>query len=226
MKLLITIFFIILIIGFESACLAKNKLFCSTQILANKTELGFTWTLVSRLSEILYNAEQRYGKRDPSWTLLGVEFSNLNQPEIWYPFIKDGRKHVIIQLTQEASIDEKEALFQLSHEVIHLLSPAGSEGTTVFEEGLATYFSIINMQAFNYKIDLNYIAEKKYKKAYQLIANLYKNFEQTEAKIQRLRQQADKISHITSQQFIKAFPGIDKKYATLLAKKYSKWTVK
>ena len=226
MKLLTTTLFIILIIGFESACLAKDKLLCSSQILANRTEVGFTWTVVSRLSEILHNAEQRYGKRDASWTLLGVEFSNLNQPEIWYPFISDGRKHIIIQLTQKASTDEKEALFQLSHEVIHLLSPAGTEGSSVFEEGLAAYFSIINMQALNYHIDQDYIAEKKYKKAYQLIADLYKNFEQTEAKIQQLRQQTDKTSNISPKQFTEAFSGLSKEYAILLAKKYSEWTVK
>ncbi len=209
-----------------SVCVAKDKLFCSSQILAKRTDVGFTWTVVSRLSDILNNAEQRYGKRDQSWTLLGVEFTNLDQPEIWYPFISKNRKHLIIQLTKSASKNEKEALFQLSHEVIHLLSPAGKEGSTVFEEGLATYFSIANMKTLNYDIDENYIAEKKYKQAYKLIDNLYKNFPNTEDRIKTLRGQVKRIRDITPEQFSYAFTGLNKKYATLLAKKYTEWDFK
>ena len=131
-----------------------------------------------------------------------------------------------IQLTKSASKNEKEALFQLSHEVIHLLSPAGTDGSSVFEEGLATYFSIANMQVLNYDINENYISEKKYKQAYKLVDNLYKNFDQTELKIKQLRSQVKKFTDITPKQFTQAFPGLSKKYATLLAKKYSSWELK
>ena len=224
--MLSTTLFILSMLAFVSACIAKDKLFCSSQILANRTDVGFTWTVVSRLSETLKNAEQRYGERDLSWTLLGVEFSDLKQPEVWYPFIKDNRKHIIIQLTKSASKNEKEALFQLSHEVIHLLSPSGPKGSSVFEEGLASYFSIINLQKLNYDINPNYISEKKYRQAYQLIADLYKNFDQTEVKIKQLRHQTEKMSDITPEQFTKAFPGLGKENAILLAKKYSEWDVK
>lgn len=226
MKMLSTVLFIILFSTLASVCIAQEKLFCSSQILANRTDVGFTWTVVSRLSDILKNAEKRYGKRDPSWTLLGVEFTNLNQPEIWYPFFSDGRKHLIIQLTKSASKNEKEALFQLSHEVIHLLSPAGKAHSSVFEEGLATYFSIANMQALNYDIDEHYISQKKYRKAYQLIDNLYKSFPNTEDRIKTLRAQVSKTRDITPEQFSQAFTGLSLKYATLLAKDYAKWEVR
>ncbi len=218
--------FIFLFTVLVSVCIAKDKFFCSSQILAKRTDVGFTWTVVSRLSDILNNAEQRYGKRDQSWTLLGVEFSNLNQPEIWYPFISQKRKHLIIQLTKSASKNEKKALFQLSHEVIHLLSPAGKEGSSVFEEGLATYFSITNMKTLNYDIDESYINEKKYKQAYKLIDNLYKNFPNTDDRIKTLRGQVKRIRDITPEQFSYAFTGLNKKYATLLAKKYTEWDFK
>jgi hypothetical protein len=225
-KMLSMTLLIFLFTALASVCVAKDKLFCSSQILAKRTDVGFTWTVVSRLSDILDNAEQRYGKRDQSWTLLGVEFTNLDQPEIWYPFISKNRKHLIIQLTKNASKNEKEALFQLSHEVIHLLSPAGKEGSTVFEEGLATYFSIANMKTLNYDIDEHYIAEKKYKQAYKLIDNLYKNFPNTEDRIKTLRGQVKRIRDITPEQFSYAFTGLNKKYATLLAKKYTEWDFK
>ncbi|MCK5916972.1 MAG: hypothetical protein KAG34_01010 [Cocleimonas sp.] len=217
---------IFLFTGLISVCVAKDKLFCSSQILANRTDVGFTWTVVSRFSDILTNAENRYGKRDPSWTLLGVEFTNLDQPQIWYPFISQNRKHLIIQLTKSASKNEKEALFQLSHEAIHLLSPAGTEGSSVFEEGLATYFSIQNMKTLNYDIDESYIFEKKYRQAYNLIDHLYKNFPNTEDRIKTLRSQVEKIRDITPEQFAYAFTGLNKKDATLLAKKYSEWDFK
>lgn len=224
--MLSTTLLIFLFTGLVSVCVAKDKLFCSSQILANRTDVGFTWTVVSRLSEILNNAEKRYGKRDQSWTLLGVEFTNLKQPEIWYPYISKNRKHLIIQLTKSASKDEKKALFQLSHEVIHLLSPAGKEGSSVFEEGLATYFSIENMKTLNYDIDERYIADKKYIQAYKLIDNLYKNFPNTEDRIKTLRGQVKRIGDITPEQFSYAFTGLNKKYATLLAKKYAEWDFK
>lgn len=35
---------------------------------------GYTWTMASRSGEILQTLEERYGPRDHSFTLLGVEF--------------------------------------------------------------------------------------------------------------------------------------------------------
>ena len=218
--LLILLFSTLLSVGYT-----KNKLLCSTQLLANRTEVGFTWTITSRLSEILHNAEKRYGKRDPSWTLLGVEFTHSAQPNVWYPFINQGRKHLIIQLPKAVSTHEKKALYQLSHEVIHLLSPSGGKNSSVFEEGLATYFAIKNMQALQYDIDEHYIAGKKYKKAYKLIDTLYKNFPNTDNRIKVLRTQTKKLRDITPEQFSYAFSGLSLKYATLLAKDYSKWDI-
>ncbi|HIO91502.1 MAG TPA: hypothetical protein EYG68_01500 [Leucothrix mucor] len=223
MRMLITTLTIAFLASFISVCFAKEEHFCSNQILAKETNTGFTWTLTSRLGEILHNAEQRYGKRDTSWTILGIEFTNQNQPEIWYPSPSDGRKHVIIQLTKKASQDKKSALYQLSHEVIHLLSPAGRDGSSVFEEGLAVYFSISNMQAMNYDISERYISGKKYLQAYKLIDNLYKNFDNAEARIKQLRSQVKRTRDITPQQFSTAFGGLNKKYAKLLATKYSAW---
>ncbi len=223
MKMLIATLTIAFFTGLLSTCFAKDEIFCSKQILAKETNSGFTWTLTSRLGEILHNAEKRYGERDKSWTILGVEFSNLSQPEIWYPSPDDGRKHVIIQLTKKASQDKKSALYQLSHEVVHLLSPAGRDGSTVFEEGLAMYFAITNLQTMNYDISDRYISGKKYKQAYKLVDNLYKNFDNAEARIKKLRSKVKRTRDITPLQFSIAFKGLNKKYAQLLATKYSAW---
>ena len=37
---------------------------------------GYTWTLASRLGEMLKLAEERYGPRDAGYTILGVEFAD------------------------------------------------------------------------------------------------------------------------------------------------------
>ena len=223
MRMLITILTIAFFSGLISVCFAKEENFCSNQILARETKSGFTWTLTSRLGEILHSAEKRYGKRDMSWTILGIEFTNQDQPEIWYPSPSDNRKHVIIQLTKKASQDKKSAIYQLSHEVIHLLSPAGRDGSSVFEEGLAVYFAISNMQTMNYDINERYISGKKYKQAYKLIDNLYKNFDNAEARIKQLRSKVKRTRDISPQQFSAAFEGLNKQYAQLLATKYSDW---
>ena len=34
---------------------------------------GYTWTLASRLGDMLHMAEELFGPRDPSYTVLGIE---------------------------------------------------------------------------------------------------------------------------------------------------------
>lgn len=98
---------------------------------------GYSWTLVSQLSDLLDEAERLYGPRDKNWTPLGIEYCD-GTPRIWYP---GDRGHVAIQLTDAARADPNRALFQLAHEVIHLLAPLGTKQSLRIEEGLATYFS-------------------------------------------------------------------------------------
>ncbi len=97
---------------------------------------GFTWTLASRLGSILGLAEDRFGPRDTSYTLLGIEFGG-EIPQTWYP---GSCRHIIIQLTPACATDTVRACYQLSHECIHLLSPSGGQGGNNLEEGLATHF--------------------------------------------------------------------------------------
>lgn len=100
-------------------------------------ETGWTWTLASRLGEMLNDAEQRYGERDKSYTALGIEFSG-DRPRIWYP---GNRRQIIIQLSQSCLTSMVQACYQLAHECIHLLSPGPGEQANVLEEGLATHFA-------------------------------------------------------------------------------------
>jgi hypothetical protein len=95
---------------------------------------GYTWSLTTYLGKFLREAQQKYGPRDPAWTPLGIEFCG-DTPRLWYP---GNASHISIMLTDAARANPKRALFQLAHEVIHLLSPSGGRHANVLEEGLAT----------------------------------------------------------------------------------------
>lgn len=104
---------------------------------------GSSWTLTTRTGQMLRELEERFGPRDKSWTLLGVEFCKYG-PDIWYPRDKGKPhpRHIAIRLSPAAFRDHKEAMYQLSHECVHLLSPSGGQNAPVMEEGLASLYSM------------------------------------------------------------------------------------
>ena len=102
-----------------------------------KTNDGYTWTLPTRLGQMLSEVEAAYGPRDRSWTILGIEFI-VGNPQIWFP---GDRAHVAIQLSTTAEESEVRACYQLAHETVHLLAPAGPRIAPVIEEGLATVYA-------------------------------------------------------------------------------------
>ena len=202
-----------------STAQAKESLFCSNQLLSHPIPKGNTWTLTSRLGKILSIAEKEFGERDKSWTILGIEFTDAEQPSIWYPFGYKA-KNIIIQLTRNTSRNELKALYQLAHEVFHTLSPNAEVKTNMLEEGLATYFSIKALQEMGFKISPQYIAAKKYKKAYQLVAQLYKKHPETSQLIQSLRRQELKLSELSADDIKIFFSNIDQGLARQLANKF------
>jgi len=194
---------------------------CSHQILAHKTQGGYTWTLASRMGEFILKAERKFGSRDKTWTLLGTEFRAKGQPQIWYPYSGKNARFIAIQLTKKAATDKKRALFQLAHEVIHTLSPTGpGKKSSVFEEGMATYFSIHALADTGVTITPSYIDSKAYKKAYDLVANLYKKHPDTDQKIKKLRHQGYTFSNIPYTVLMQYFPHIDSRHARLLTERF------
>ena len=103
---------------------------------------GYTCTLASRLGDMLHMAEELFGPRDPSYTILGIEFE-ANGPQIWYPRC---RRHIIIQLSLSAATGISQACYQMAHETVHLLAPSGGRNATNFEEGVACYFAAYYMK--------------------------------------------------------------------------------
>ena len=103
---------------------------------------GYTWTLASRLGDMLHMAEELFGPRDCSYTLLGIEFGPDN-PRIWYP---ENRGHIIIQLSLLVATNMSQACYQMAHETVHLLAPTGCNNPTNLEEGVACYFAAYYME--------------------------------------------------------------------------------
>lgn len=125
------------------------------------------WTISSILGEIFNEIENLYGKRDMSFTILGVELSKNEQPQIWFP---GDRGHVLIQLTEDCRTNIAEAVYQIAHEAIHCLYPKPFGSSTYLEEGLATYFAKKYI-LFQLNLDMP-ITIYKYQQAYSLVCEL------------------------------------------------------
>ena len=110
----------------------RTNLFSSTPIPG-----GGTCTLTTYFGDMLSKAETLYGPRLLDWTPIGVEFFDGTTPHIWFP---GGRKQVCIRLTMGGLENLEEALWQLSQEIVHVLSP--TEKANNLEEGLATHFAL------------------------------------------------------------------------------------
>jgi hypothetical protein len=204
----LVVFILTLLFSVNTDAAAKLSTNCNNQrLVAHAVKQGYTWTFTSKLGQILQDAEQHYGKRDHSWTLLGIEFSSDHQPKVWYPYSKDNEKFIIIQLTQKAYCQEKIAIYQIAHEVIHLLSPLGAgQKSNVLEEGLATYFAIKQLEKHHYSQPEGFIATRYYRHAYDVVQQLYAVYPDTDQKIRRLRQEFTHFSVLTPKQLQQAYP--------------------
>lgn len=174
---------------------------------------GYTWTLASRLGEALNLAEQFFGDRDRSYTILGVEFIAATNSQIWYP---GNRKHIVIQLTNDALFNEFQAYYQLSHEIIHLLSPSGGQNTNILEEGLATYFSEKYLSELGQS---NWTPTcQKYQEALELTKTLLSKDDEI---IKKVRTIEPTISKLTQEHFFLFDEKISKELLTELLKKWN-----
>lgn len=174
---------------------------------------GFSYTLASRLGQILRLAEDRYGQRDHSYTPLGVEFSP-NGPQLWFP---GNIRHVVIQLSLECRTEPLRAYYQLAHETVHLLSPTGGRDTTVLEEGLATYFS--EMYMLEHFESPWHSGMESYSSARAHVKALLDLDEQA---IKRLREEQSKISSITAEEILSRYPEIGDAVATALTQPFTR----
>lgn len=168
------------------------------------------WTLTGILGDSLSKAEARFGRRDTNYTILGIEFVNQPRPCIWYPSIEEN--HIVIRLTANCINDFNQGVFQITHEVIHCLSPVRGN-TTVLEEGLASYFS--QEYSKNYGGLVN--PEGPYSEARNLVSQL---LEIDSDIIRSLRQIQPKIGLISEADILMVNPHVPKELAGCLARPF------
>jgi hypothetical protein len=176
------------------------RIFMANVFEAEPIEGGYSWTITSKLSNIINVAETRFGKRDYSYTILGIELTHDPIPKIWYP---GNRKHIIIQITKDCLNNMDKAVFQTAHEVIHCLSPNRESRTNVLEEGLATLFAIQYINENNH--EKFHAEEPEYINAYNL-ANSFLSIDPDI--IKKLREVEPTISLISKDMILDINPAI------------------
>lgn len=154
----------------------------SSIFISHPIQGGYSWTITSKLGHILRTAEEKYGQRDHTYTILGVEFNQDGHPRIWYP---GDCKNVVIQISMNCINDINRAVFQVAHEAIHCLCPTGQNSANVLEEGLANLFSIEYTLANGHGIWAS--NDQKYTDASELVKQLL-SFDQEIIKKLRLVQ--------------------------------------
>ena len=175
---------------------------------------GYTWTLASLLGNMLHIAEGLFGKRDHSYTILGIEIGP-DLPKIWYP---GNRKDIVIQLDSIAATDMYRACYQMAHETLHLLAPTGVDDASNFEEGVACYFADLYMREV---LKNPYLPPSlsSYRTAFELVKPL---LDADRYCIRRLRDQQPSFSKITREQISVAFPSLTPKDVSFLIKRFNR----
>lgn len=190
-----------------------------SSIFIAKTKLnGHSWSIVAKLGDILKDAERRFGRRDTSYTLLGVEVSPNSTP---FLVISEEHKQVIMQISSGCIMDFNRAIFQISHGVIHLLSPTEPSLRTVLEEGLAAYYSL----EYSKENGLGewIITEAKQKAVASFMQELLSIDHDI---IRKLRVEQPVLSKISREQLIKVAPTISSELAEKLCIRYDDFSVK
>lgn len=180
----------------------ENNIFSSTKI-----EGGHSWTIISRLGDILSEIETRYGERDKSFTILGVELTDTNNPRVWFP---GNCKNVIIQIKEYCLSDEWQAIFQVAHEAIHCLNPTIYGTANYLEEGLATYFSIDYCKQNGH---LYYVDDEKYTIASKMVEKL---LEYDVNSIKEIRKHTQSLSCVDCECIMNIYPNFNRELALKL----------
>ena len=172
---------------------------------------GFSYSIASRLGNILNNAEKLFGERNKNYTLLGIELIDRDYPQIWFP---DNCGHIVIQITINCLNDMDEAIFQVAHECVHCLCPTNGKHATILEEGLATWFSVHYTRIHN----INKVPQtQNYQDACCLVSQL---LEYDLDVIKKARKQSPNISDITKELLMNICPTINYRLANELTKPF------
>jgi hypothetical protein len=139
-------------------------------LIANIPAGKYNYTLTTKALALWDEAQILYGQKTGDFVYGGIEFLESDGPRTYFLF----NKYVVICLDKNTATDLTEGYFELSHEVIHLLSPVNGLPASNLEEGLATYFSkfITDRDSFNPTYASAIIARSKYFRTFELVSQL------------------------------------------------------
>jgi hypothetical protein len=154
---------------------------------------------ILKTSQFLEEAQKKFGTKLEEYIFEGIEYHDKG-PTIWYP---KKPKTIKIHLTKSTLSSQIQGVFQLSHEVVHLLSPNGKSVTNNLEEGLAVYFSIeiTNRESGNLDYAMNSILQSNYLESYRLVDKLLQTNPDS---IKILREVQPVLALLTKDDFIKS----------------------
>ena len=187
-----------MIFRFDERCATG---FCSTIL----PDGNASWTLPTVLRWLLVEAEKHFGHRDKRWTFIGIEFCG-SKPMVWFPGDAD---FVAIRLSEGMRGFPTNAIFELAHEVVHLLSPG--KNSTVLEEGIATLFQY--EVAAQCHIPAPSTLDPRYARAKALVEPL---MHENPHGIRDIRKTTPEFYRIDAAALRSAFPSLDDDTAELL----------
>lgn len=176
------------------------------------THNGYTWTLPSRLGQMLIEIEGLFGERDRSWTILGIEFTSGAVPQHWFP---GNNKSIVIQLTTGVENSPVGACWELAHEAVHMLSPTGGIDASVLEEGMAVYYAKQYVRT-NFGFD-HPIEPVSYQEAYSLVRPIVEKYPGV---IKEVRKEESTISKINKALLLRHVPGMSEQVAQALSTQF------
>jgi len=200
----------------------EQMLVNSNLVLTSRLSDGdYTRTSLSnRLGQSLQLAEQLFGPRNPLYTILGVDFSTMDHPT--QIFVGAEHRQVIVLLTQKSAQDEMNALYTLSHETFHLLSPGATTGTFL-EEGLAVFLSQCFMVLSKQPFSRECIGAGAYLEAYDDVCALLLCCADMKEKISEFRVEPEfrQITSMTDDEFRLLFPLAPEQLRSRLLRKFT-----
>lgn len=190
-------------------------------------------SLESVLNAFLYEAETLFGPRlSPyPYEFRGIEFAK-KHPQIQFLDTNDtesvrNTKCITIRLSEDCKDDIARALWQLTHEVVHLLAPVPESEITVLEEGIACWYQRhwvgqcpTIFPDWTQTANLGYARnEMQYIAAIDLVSTL---LSRDSDGVRKLRQLEPVTSKITPALMRTVFPDIGAGFANAITARFSK----
>ncbi len=182
--------------------------------------------------DLLQWAEELFGQRETSWTLLPPIFGDRN-PYIFFPDLQnissikeiEPIKLVQIKLGCRALDNWNRVLFQLAHEVIHLLNPLHPDHgkANYLEEGVACAFSSYVQRRCSIT-GSDFVRDNlpAYKYAHSLIKRLPAGNIAAAKRIRREMTPGTSFSSISKEDLLRIFRNINPKHADALTSKFDR----